>query len=135
MDPEAVEMAYRAAMHQAGAAALTRLPGIAARIGPKRTSFSEMEPNGSGTLRTSTFPAPFRSSICFMRVNTSGKWPELSNPAIQPTRRSGFCATSPNSTAEKSKSWSASFAQSTLPRLPHRHHLVHSAITRSRAPR
>ena len=33
-----------------------------------------MEPNGSGTSPTNTFPAPFKSSICFTPASTCGIW-------------------------------------------------------------
>ena len=75
----------------------------------------ETAPSGSGTWPPSIFPAPFRSSICFMPASTSGLWCDSSTPVTTSVRNNGFYVTSPNSMTATSKSWSAFFAPSTPP--------------------
>ena len=95
-------------------------PGIVAGTAPRRRWSSETEPNGSGTMQTSTFQALFRSSICFMPASTSGNWPDFSTRATCRTRSHGCSATGPNSTTARSKSWSGSFRGSKFPHRPSR---------------
>jgi hypothetical protein len=91
-------------------------PGIAAGAARKRRSGGETAPRGSGTLPASIFPAPFRSSICFMPPRTAGIWRDASTPATTSDRNKGGYVTSPNSMTATSKSWSAFSAPSTRPR-------------------
>jgi hypothetical protein len=80
--------------------------GNAAGAAPPRRSFWAMARNGSGTWPANTFPAPFKSSICFTPASTCGTWhacfipptPNAATPGLGFIRNVGWTkAKSPSS--------------------------------------